>query len=170
MEIPLSLSCITWCCSGNCLIRGCFCWSRNVGGCFAKNECVVFFWEQPGKKGKWYSAWVDAWENMWCLFGKGINITQQTVADGIGSPCHSVLAVAGLCWCWSSLTMLCDIGSPCHSLLIIICLEFIERNATKDVLVALWRLLAASIDSVWLAEPWGFFWIKLPLLICEWWL
>jgi hypothetical protein len=29
-------------------------------------------------------------------------------------------------------TMLCGIGTPYHSLLVIICLDFIERNAPKN--------------------------------------
>jgi hypothetical protein len=39
------------------------------------------------------------------------------------------------------------IGSPCHSLLVIVCPDFIERNATKNLLVVFQQLLAISADS-----------------------
>jgi hypothetical protein len=32
------------------LMRGCFCGSRHIGGCFVKNRHVVFFWKLPGKE------------------------------------------------------------------------------------------------------------------------
>jgi hypothetical protein len=43
------------------------------------------------------------------MFEKCINMSQQTVENAV-----------------------CGIGSPCLSLLIIICSDFIVRNATKD--------------------------------------
>jgi hypothetical protein len=84
------------------------------------------------------------------------------------------------------------ISSPCHSLLIFIwallAMVFVQNNAalvrlafftavtsllwlhrekhTKELLVMFQRFLAASMDSSQLVEPWGFFLIKLPLLIC----
>jgi hypothetical protein len=43
------------------------------------------------------------------IFGKGINITQQTVM------------------------LLCGIGFPCHSLLTIVCCGSVERNVPKNL-------------------------------------
>jgi hypothetical protein len=43
------------------------------------------------------------------------------------------------------MTRLCGIGSHCLSLLIIICGDFVERNAIKEFLVFQW-LLANSKD------------------------
>jgi hypothetical protein len=38
------------CFSGNCLMRGYFCWSRLMGRCFAENRHITFFWKLPGKR------------------------------------------------------------------------------------------------------------------------
>jgi hypothetical protein len=45
-----------------------------------------------------------------------------------------------------------NIGAPCHSLLVNVCHDFIERKATKDLLVIFWWLLVASLDSNKLTE------------------
>ena len=62
--------------SGNCLMRGCFAWSRHMGGCSAENRHMVFFWKLSGKRAYDAFARTDTWENMWC-----INITQKPVED-----------------------------------------------------------------------------------------
>ena len=54
------------------------------------------------------------------------------------------------------------IGPSYRSLLVIICCDFIERNAIKELLVLFWQLLVASMDSGPLEEP-----LKLMLLIHE---
>lgn len=64
--------------SGNGFIRECFRKSTCMGGCFDENRHGVFL-EVAWKKGMWCFARADAWENM--MFGKDINVTQQTVDD-----------------------------------------------------------------------------------------
>jgi hypothetical protein len=54
------------------------------------------------------------------------------ILDGIGTPCHSLLVIAGHCCCWPLLMMLGGIDTPYHSLLFIVCCDFIERNAPKN--------------------------------------
>jgi hypothetical protein len=50
--------------------------------------------------------------------------------------------------------MLCGIVLPYHSLLVIIYHDFIERNATKELLVVFWQFLVAPVDSGQLAVKW----------------
>ena len=78
------------------------------------------------------------------MFGKGINITQQTV-DGAG-------------WYWFALPLSDD-----HHLS-----RLLREKCTKELLVVFKWLLAISVDLGHLAEPHDFFWIKLLLLIHEW--
>jgi hypothetical protein len=47
----------------------------------------------------------------------------------------SLLVMVGFCCRWSLLTMLCGTGSPCYSLLVIISHDFMEKNATKELLM-----------------------------------
>lgn len=78
------------------------------------------------------------------MFEKGINITQQTVENTV--------------WYWFALPLFAD-----H------CFSWLHREkCTKELLVLFHQLLANFMAPGQLAEPHGFFWIKLPLLICEW--
>jgi hypothetical protein len=47
---------------------------------------------------------------------------------------------------------------------------FVERNAPKNFSGVIQGPLATCADSGQLAEPCSYFWIKLPLLIYEWYL
>ena len=76
------------------------------------------------------------------MFAKSANIIQQTVDSAV--------------WYWFALPLFAN-----H------CLSWLGREKhIKDVVFL--HLLATSEDSGRLAKPQGFFWIKLPLLICEW--
>jgi hypothetical protein len=62
-----------------------------MGGCFAMNIHVAFFfWRHPGK-GACYlleqmlERTLDVWNGQW------------TILDGIGTPCHPLLAIVGIC-------------------------------------------------------------------------
>jgi hypothetical protein len=48
--------------------------------------------------------------------------------------------------------MVDDAGSYWRALMVIICRNFIERNAPKKLLVVFWQLLATSADLDQLAE------------------
>jgi hypothetical protein len=77
----------------------------------------------------------------------------------------TLLIFVGLCWCWSSLAMLCGISSPCWSLLVIVCCDFIERNTPKNFW---WNAGGLGrIDKVL-----SVFWVKLLCWlmnsICKW--
>jgi hypothetical protein len=63
------------------------------------------------------------------MFGKYINITQQTV-DNAGCHWFTLPFFAGHHWALLT-TMVGTIGTPYHALLVIICCDFIERNAPK---------------------------------------
>lgn len=90
------LSCVIWCFSGDCLMTG----------CFAENRHVMFLWKLPGERAcdvllEWMlERTCDVWK--WDKY----NPTDSGPCCGIGPPCHSLLVSVGLCWCWSSLTML----------------------------------------------------------------
>jgi hypothetical protein len=94
--------------------------------------------ETHGKRGMWRFARIDTW----CLERVQILPNRQ----------------------W---TELCGIGSPCHSLLVIICHDFIERNATKELLIMFQLHLGTSTDSSGLAEPCGFF-LDLTAIVDLW--
>jgi hypothetical protein len=108
------------------------------------------------------------------MFRKSINITQQTVDNAV-SYWFTLPLFAGLPWAWLMLvftdnalwywfTLSFFAGLP-WVLLIIVCHNFIERNSPKNLRwcsSGFLRLLQTQ------AEPHGFFWIELPLLVCEW--
>lgn len=98
------------------------------------------------------------------MFGKGINITnrQWMTLCGIGSPCHTLLDFADTDLYWRCCMVLVCLATHC--------LSWLHREkCTKELLVVVFQqLLAAFMTSGQLAEPHGFFWIKLSLLIHEW--
>jgi hypothetical protein len=78
------------------------------------------------------------------MFGKGINITQQTEHNTV--------------WYWFALPLFAD-----HSL------SWLHwKKCTKELLVVFWQLPAASWDLGRMVEPHSLSWIELPLLIHEW--
>ena len=99
--------------------------------CFSGTWC---FSEAAYKVDMWCFARADAWENISQDVWKGhsYNLIRCWQHCGISSSCHSFLVLFGLCWHWSLLMKMSGIGSPCHSLLIIVCHDFIERNAPKN--------------------------------------
>lgn len=59
---------------------------------------------------------------------------------------------------------LCGVGSPCHSLLVIVCHDFVEKKTHQRTS----GLYSGGFHGLRpMAEPRGFFWIGLPLLICS---
>ena len=76
------LSCIMWCFSGNSPLRG----------CFAENGHVVFSW-MPGKRA--CDAQLAHVLERAC--GYKYNPTDSGQPSCIGSPCHSMLVITGLC-------------------------------------------------------------------------
>lgn len=96
------LSCVIWCFSGNYVMRVCFYWMRHVEGCVAKNGHRMFFWKQPRKRA------CDVL--LECMLERTYSIWKGSTRQ------------------WSTLY---GIGSPCHSLLVIVCHDFIEKNAPK---------------------------------------
>jgi len=131
-----------------------------MGGCFAENRCMVFSRRSPEKELVmfWWSRG---------LRGHGYNPTDSALCCGISLPCifcRSSLGFAdtglgGQCW---------GIGSSCLlRVLIIVCPhDFVDR--TEELLLIFRLLPSTSADSDQLAEPRGFFWRELLLLICEW--
>jgi hypothetical protein len=105
--------------SGNCLIRGCFCWSRHMRGCFLRTNMWCFVGSFLKKRVCDVLLSRHLREHM--MFRKDINTTQQWMA-------------------------LCGIGSPCQSMLIIVCRDFIEtlpKNfwcCSSSFLLLLWTL------------------------------
>jgi hypothetical protein len=111
------------------------------------------------------------------IFGKGINIMQQTVENAAWYwYYHSLMIIVGLCWNWFSLVTLYSIVSPCYSLMAIICWDFIERNTSGAVPVASsclhglgpisqsLKVSSRSTCCFWFMSG-VFEWIELPLLI-----
>ena len=78
----------------------------------------------------------------------------------------ALLVSTGLRWHWASLMMLWH-WLPLISTLIFACHNS-GKNCTKELLMVFWMLLAALVDSCWLAKPCGYFWIKQLLLIHVW--
>ena len=77
------------------------------------------------------------------IFGKGIHITQQIGDDTV--------------WYWFTLPLFAD-----HNWL-----RLCRKKLTRELLVVLRQILAASEGPGHLGEPVYFFWIELPLLIRE---
>lgn len=75
------------------------------GRIFCENRHMVFFWKLPGK-------------------GTCDVLLEWMPLCALVTSYHSLLVIFGLCWSWSSLTMLHGIGSPCHSLLVIVCRDW----------------------------------------------
>lgn len=122
------LSCVMRYFSGNCLLRGCFGWSRHV----------MFFRKLPGKGAcdilleQTFERTHDVWRGYKCK------------PTDSGQNCVILVHLATLCW--FHLSWLCT---------------------EKELLAGFLWLLATSTDSSRLADPWGFFWTKLPQLIPE---
>ena len=107
----------------------------------------------------------DAWEDTWCLKAYQYNPTDSAQSSGIGLPCDFLLVFVGLCWCSSSLVTLWH-WFMLPSALTIICHDFIERNAPKNFWYSS-GFLELPQTRVIRRALW-FYWIELPLLICEW--
>jgi hypothetical protein len=90
-----------------------------VGGCFVENRHVVFFWKLPGKKA---CDVLLEWTHV--MFGKGISVAQQTVDKAVFTlPLFARFHWAlPMLWHWFALP----------SLLIIICWDFVDRNAPMN--------------------------------------
>ena len=78
--------------SGNCLMRGCFCWNRHMGGCFPENRQVVLFWKQPGKRpcDVFLEQILERSRDIWK--GYKYNPTDS------GRHCMVLFCLATLCW------------------------------------------------------------------------
>ena len=103
-------------------------------------------------------------------FRKCINITNRqwtTLWHWFTLPL-SLLDFVEFCWPWSALAML-SLALVCFAFFTDHYLSWLSREkCTKELIVIFWWLLATSLDLGRFAEPQGFFWIKLPLLIHEW--
>ena len=80
------LSCVMWCFSGNCLMRG----------CFAENRHVVFFWKLPGSRA--CNVWLKCTLERSVMFGKSLKYNPTDNR---------------LCFCFGSLW---DLNLKCFSL------------------------------------------------------
>ena len=136
-----------------------------MGGPSAENRHVVFSQKLPGKRtyGVLLQQTLEKTHDVWK--GYKYNPTDSGQQCGIGSPCHS----AGLCWAFLILIftdytiVLVHLAFFTDHHLSCLC----RKKYTKDLPVVFQRLLATSEDSGRLAEPYCFFFIKLPLLVCE---
>ena len=116
-----------WFFSGNCLMRGCFCWSRHV----------VLSWRQSGKRpcDVLLEQMLERTHDVW----KGYKYNPTV-------------------WHWFALPFFAG------QHLLWRC----RKKCMEELLVIFQWLPVAPTDSSQLAEPRGFFWIELTLLIHEW--
>ena len=77
------LSCAVWCFSGNCLMRGCFFWSRHM----------VYFWNLSGKRACDVLLAQTRERTHDVRKGYKYNPTDSGRGCDIGSPCHSLLII-----------------------------------------------------------------------------
>jgi hypothetical protein len=103
----------------------------------------MLFWKLSYKRMFWWEKThgafleVDLWKGMWCFAGADrrehviwkeykYNPTGSGRCSCTGSPGHSLLIFVGLCWCWSSLTILLH-RFTLPSTLIFTCCDLVEK-------------------------------------------
>lgn len=115
-----------WCFSGSFLMRRCFVLLDTREDVLQRTGTGHFL-EAAWKKGKWCFARIDTFREH-TMFGKGRNVTQQTV-DNAGWHWFTLHSV-GLCWCYSSLMTLWHQFTLPSSLI-----TFLRQKHTKELLV-----------------------------------
>jgi hypothetical protein len=83
---------IMWWFYGNCLMRS-FLWKQTHGNMFSWEQTFGVFLEAAWRrKGMWYFARLDSWENRWCLRSHNYNPTDSRWCSVV------LVCLATLCW------------------------------------------------------------------------
>ena len=120
---------------------------------------VMFFWKLSGERAcdvllEWMLEQTHYVQKQYKE-----NPTDSEWCPCIDSPCNSLPVFVGLCWCWPLLSTLL------HWFTLLSSQIFTCEKCTKELLVVLWLILAASSDLCRSAETCSFFSIgQLPLI------